>query len=102
MNNQMTEQERQFYFVQHKFLPHLFYSGTKPFVERILTLGGYGFVDLLCAMNDDEESDEEYICPYIGKRQVCRRSRTIKNPRLPIKATEDSRNIYQTPCSASS
>ena len=37
-----------------------------------------------------------------GKRQVCRRSRTIKNPRLPIKATEDSRNIYQTPCSASS
>ena len=66
MNNQMTEQERQFYFVQHKFLPHLFYSGSKPFVKRILTLGGDSFVDLLCAMNDDEESDEEYTCPYIA------------------------------------
>ena len=62
MNNQMTEQERQFYFVQHKFLPHLFYSGSKPFVKRILTLGGDSFVDLLCAMNDDDdESDEEYM-----------------------------------------
>lgn len=58
--------KQQLYYIEHKWLPWIFYGAGKGFMKDTLNEGGQLFIDLLTAMNTDEDAEEEseYICPY--------------------------------------
>lgn len=64
----MNDKE-QLYYIEHKWLPWIFYGAGKGFVEGTLKEGGQLFIDLLTAMNTDEDAEEatDYICPYAAE-----------------------------------
>lgn len=64
----MNDRE-QLYYIEHKWLPWIFYGAGKGFIEEALTKGGQMFIDLLTAMNMDEDSETEsnYTCPYAAE-----------------------------------
>lgn len=64
----MNDKE-QLYYIEHKWLPWIFYGAGKGFVEGTLKEGSQMFIDLLTAMNTDEDAEEatDYICPYAAE-----------------------------------
>lgn len=63
----MNDRE-QLYYIEHKWLPWIFYAAGKRFVKKMLD-GGQMFIDLLNAMNEDEDGEEasNYCCPYTAE-----------------------------------
>ncbi|MCQ4754637.1 hypothetical protein [Enterocloster bolteae] len=51
----------QLQYIEHKWLPWFYYSGSKKVMELLKEQGGNLFIDLLHAMNKD---DIDYSCPF--------------------------------------
>lgn len=51
------------YYTQHKWIPHIFYGATVPFMKQLQAEQGQLFVNLFHAMHEDEEN---YQCPIVS------------------------------------